>query len=94
MQAPTSRFSSARRRLLTTSAAAAVAVLRPGAVAFAQKAMVAAGKRSAEELARDEDFWWNVREAFTVDRTLINLNNGGVSPSPRIVQDTEIRYLE
>ena len=77
-----------------TSAAAAFAILRPGSVAFAQKVVAAAGQRSAEELARDEDFWWNVRGAFTVDRTIVNLNNGGVSPSPRIVQDTEIRYLE
>ena len=28
--------------------------------------------------------WFNIREAFTVDRTLINLNNAsGVSPAPR-----------
>ena len=25
---------------------------------------------------------------------MINLNNGGVSPAPKIVMDTEIRYLE
>jgi selenocysteine lyase/cysteine desulfurase len=29
-----------------------------------------------------------------VDRTLVNLNNGGVSPSPRVVQDAMRRYLE
>jgi selenocysteine lyase/cysteine desulfurase len=47
-----------------------------------------------EEVARDEDFWFEVQQAFTVDRTLINLNNGGVSPSPRIVQEAMRRYLE
>jgi selenocysteine lyase/cysteine desulfurase len=50
--------------------------------------------RTPEDVARDEDFWFEVQQAFTVDRTLINLNNGGVSPSPRIVQDAMRRYLE
>ncbi|HRR26774.1 MAG TPA: aminotransferase, partial [Acidobacteriota bacterium] len=34
-----------------------------------------------ETIARDESFWEPVRRAFEVDRGLINLNNGGVSPS-------------
>ncbi len=50
--------------------------------------------RTPEEVAMDEDFWFEVQQAFTVDRTLINLNNGGVSPSPRIVQEAMRRYLE
>ncbi len=50
--------------------------------------------RNVEEAARDEDFWLEIQRAFTVDRTLINLNNGGVSPSPRIVQEAMRRYLE
>ena len=40
-----------------------------------------------QEIARDESFWFEVQQAFTVDRSLINLNNGGVSPSPAVVQD-------
>ena len=50
--------------------------------------------RSAGEVALDEDFWFRVRHAFTIDRGLINLNNGGVSPAPRVVQDAMNRYLE
>ena len=50
--------------------------------------------KTAEESAQDEDFWLEIQRAFTVDRTLINLNNGGVSPSPRIVQEAMRRYLE
>ncbi len=49
--------------------------------------------RPPQEVARDEDFWREIRHAFTIDRTLINLNNGGVSPSPRVVQDAMARYL-
>ncbi|HXG94309.1 MAG TPA: aminotransferase class V-fold PLP-dependent enzyme [Blastocatellia bacterium] len=50
--------------------------------------------RSPEEIARDESFWREIQQSFTVDRSLINLNNGGVSPSPRVVQDAMRRYLE
>src|ERR1041384_2579808 len=31
-----------------------------------------------EEIARDERFWTPVQQAFTVDRSIINLNNAGV----------------
>jgi selenocysteine lyase/cysteine desulfurase len=42
----------------------------------------------------DEDFWREVQLAFTLDRTVVNLNNGGCSPSPRVVLDALVRYLE
>ncbi|MBI2967859.1 MAG: aminotransferase class V-fold PLP-dependent enzyme [Bacteroidetes bacterium] len=42
----------------------------------------------------DEDFWGWVRESYTVSPNLINLNNGGVSPQPKIVQDAHIRYYQ
>ncbi len=38
------------------------------------------------EIARDEAFWRPVQQAFTVDRSLIHLNNGGVCPAPLVVQ--------
>jgi len=46
------------------------------------------------EIARNEDFWFEIARAFTPDRSLTNLNNGGVSPSPRIVQESMKRYLD
>src|SRR5438270_7164410 len=82
-----------RRQFLTTAATAAAA-FRPDSTARAQAVASTAAGRPADAVARDEDFWFNVRHAFTVDRNIINLNNGGVSPSPKIVMDTEIRYLE
>ena len=45
-----------------------------------------------EEAATDEDFWFTIQNAFTVTRGIINLNNGGVSPSPRIVTEAVVRY--
>jgi isopenicillin-N epimerase len=47
-----------------------------------------------ELAAEDEDFWAQVQQAFTLDRNVINFNNGGCSPSPRIVQETLRRQLE
>lgn len=42
--------------------------------------------------ATDEEFWAFVQQSFTDSPGLINLNNGGVSPSPKIVQDAMKRY--
>ncbi len=47
-----------------------------------------------DQIARDEDFWLPVQQAFTVDRSYVNLNNGGVSPSPRVVQEAMKRRLD
>src|SRR4051812_15426869 len=44
-----------------------------------------------DEIARDERFWVPVQQAFTVDRSIINLNNARVSPSPRLGQGAEKR---
>ena len=48
----------------------------------------------AKAVARDEDFWFYVQQAFNIDRTIINLNNGGVHPAPKIVMDAVHRYLD
>ena len=45
-----------------------------------------------EEIATDEDYWSVIQQAYTVSPNIINLNNGGVSPSPRIVQEAVDRY--
>jgi selenocysteine lyase/cysteine desulfurase len=76
----------------TTSAA--LASFSEKGIARAIDATRYVADRAPEDVAKDEDFWFEVQQAFTVDRSLINLNNGGVSPSPRIVQDAMRRYLE
>ncbi len=47
---------------------------------------------SPEAAASDEDLWRSVQQAYTVSPNIINLNNGGVSPQPKIVQDAVDRY--
>src|SRR5438045_561488 len=72
------------------AAFAGLATLAPslsGARSRSFLAELAATPGAPDALAPDEDFWWHIAEAFTIDRSVINLNNGGVSPSPAIVQD-------
>ncbi len=45
------------------------------------------------EVAGDEDFWFTIQQAFSSGRGILNLNNGGVSPSPRIVTEALVRYI-
>ena len=40
----------------------------------------------------DEDYWSHIQQTFSVTRGIVNLNNGGVSPSPRIVTEAFVRY--
>ncbi len=68
-------------------------VLRLGRSA-ANGASLAATPGRPEAIACDEDFWSVVSRAFTIDRSLVNLNNGGVSPSPAIVQEAMKRHLD
>ncbi len=90
-----------RRRFLGTvslPAAAALAVpLRPVqlcASAVEIAANLGRHQGAPSVVAADEDFWFEVAQAFTVDRTLVNLNIGGVSPSPGWVQDAMKRHLD
>jgi len=46
------------------------------------------------DLAADETYWREIQQAFTLDRTIINLNNGGCCPSPRVVHEAFKRYLD
>ena len=39
-----------------------------------------------QELASNEDYWSVIQQAYTVNPNMVNLNNGGVSPAPRVVQ--------
>ncbi len=48
--------------------------------------------RSASDLATDEDFWYLIQQAYTVSPNILNLNNGGVSPQPKVVQEAVEHY--
>ena len=54
----------------------------------------AVADRRAAEVAADEGYWREIQQAFTLDRTIINLNNGYTCPSPRVVHEALKRYLD
>ncbi len=41
----------------------------------------------ATSLATDEDFWSFIQQSYATSSNIINLNNGGVAPAPKSVQD-------
>ena len=47
-----------------------------------------------ELAAQNEDYWSVIQRAYSVNPNLINLNNGGVSPAPIVVQQAVERYNE
>jgi selenocysteine lyase/cysteine desulfurase len=84
-----------RRRFLRSLFAATTALpaLKTDALAHILPAVRAVDGRSAVDVAQDEDFWREIQQAFDIDRGMINLNNGGVAPSPRVVYAALQRYL-
>ena len=85
-----------RRRFLGAGATGAVAL-----TAFTDESLsrvAAAAARAADvpapDLARDESYWREIQQGFTLDRTIVNLNNGGCCPSPRVVHEAFKRYLD
>jgi selenocysteine lyase/cysteine desulfurase len=87
-----------RREFIGALGAPATAALAVGFldVVRAREAVAALAGRpgTPDEIAADEPFWFEVQRAFVTDRSLINLNNGGVSPSPAVVQEAMRRHLE
>src|SRR5687767_9991605 len=59
-----------------------------------QKALQDAEGISPVDLATEEDFWYYIQQSFTVSPGIINLNNGGVSPAPKSVQEAMKRYYD
>ena len=84
-----------RRAFLATltRAGLAVPVFRSNALRSVLRAEHVAAGRPAAPLAEDETYWSEIQRAFDADRTLINLNNGGVSPTPSHVLEAMIRDL-
>jgi selenocysteine lyase/cysteine desulfurase len=78
----------------TTATAAALATFRNNGVAHLEAASRYAAGLSIEDVAGDENYWREIQQAFTLDRTIINLNNGGCCPSPRVVHEAFKRYLD
>ena len=95
----TAKMSSTTRRSFLSQAGKGVglAALSVPAIGSLAREIEAATRSvshlSPEQVAMDEDYWSIIQNSFTVTRGIVNLNNGGVSPSPRIVTEALVRYI-
>jgi isopenicillin-N epimerase len=83
-----------RSFLRATGTAAAVAAFNDDNLARVRAAGLRVEGAAPGDVAADETYWREIQQAFTLDRTIINLNNGGCSPSPRVVHEAFKRYLD
>ncbi len=81
------------RQVLPT-AAVGMAALKTDWLERTLAASAAVADRTAADVAADEGYWRDIQQAFTLDRTIINLNNGYTCPSPRVVHEALKRYLD
>src|SRR5271165_1066159 len=89
--------SSDRRTFLRQAATLAGAFSASSLFTQAHAADFSAASRAvahlgSAEVAQNEDFWAVIQRAYSVNPNLINLNNGGVSPAPIVVQQAVERY--
>jgi selenocysteine lyase/cysteine desulfurase len=86
---------SSRRAFVSSLMRAGVAlpVFNESAFRSLFRAERVASGRTPAAMASDEDYWAEIARAFDLDRALVNLNNGGVSPAPLHVLDAMIRDL-
>ncbi len=78
-------------------ASATLPTMLPTMRADAFRHLVRAGERVSglppAAAADDEAYWGEIQRAFDIDRTMVNLNNGGCSPAPTHVLEQMIRDL-
>ncbi len=91
---PGNRRSFLRKAGLFSATAFVGSVFQPAWSRNLESALKNAANTSPDELATEEEFWYYVQQSFTVSPGIINLNNGGVSPAPKTVQDAMKRYYD
>src|SRR3954470_7652588 len=84
-----------RRSFVTSMLGAGVSlpVMRETAFRRLFDAEHIADNRAPAIVAEEEAYWSQIQRAFDLDRTMINLNNGGCSPAPTHVLEQMIRDL-
>jgi selenocysteine lyase/cysteine desulfurase len=87
-----------RRRFLKAlgagvGAASVSTIFEPGAIGRVEAASRRVSSVPDDEVAADEPYWRDVQQAFSISRSLIDLNNGYTCPSPRVVTESLIDYI-
>ena len=81
------------RRSIGLAGAASLVSLSGKAIAEdVSDALHSLNKLSPLQATTDEELWARMAQAYSVSPNILNLNNGGVSPQPKVVQDAVDRY--
>jgi selenocysteine lyase/cysteine desulfurase len=83
-----------RHSALATASLSLLEFMEPAKAAAFQKHMERLENSEPVAVAQDESFWAWIREQYTISPNITNLNNGGVSPQPKPVQDAHIRHYQ
>ncbi len=81
-----------RRSAVLAGAFSANSLFRQAHAAEFDDAARSVAGRAPAEVAQNEDYWSVIQRAYSVNPDIINLNNGGVSPAPIVVQEAVERY--
>ena len=93
---PSNRRSTMERRdfLKTAGAAAGLATLFDSEVfRGVQAAVNDITALTPQQAAQDETLWSEVKQAFTLHRGLVHLDNGYTCPTPSVVTEAVVRYV-
>ncbi len=86
-----------RRNFLSTLAKTTGLLSIPGSFQsqiFTELSNLNSSFQKDSNLIENEKYWKKIRTMFTVSEDIINLNNGGVCPQPKVVQEALIHYNE
>ena len=87
-----SRRSFIRKSFLTAGTLSLTSFFQKSVAEDVKGALVDLNALSPVQAAQNEDLWARIQQAYTTSPAIINLNNGGVSPQPKVVQDAANRY--
>jgi selenocysteine lyase/cysteine desulfurase len=88
------RRSFIRKSFLTAGSLSITSLFQKSLAEDISQAMIEMNQLSPDLAAQDEEIWARIQQAYTTSPNIINLNNGGVSPQPKVVQDAAIRYYQ
>ncbi len=89
---PSDRRTFLKRTAILAGAFSANSLFRQAHAADFDAAAHAVRNLAPAEVAQSEDYWSIIQQAYSVNPDIINLNNGGVSPAPIVVQEALERY--
>ncbi len=79
---------------MVSGAAVVSTAFTPQVLAATRRLSKKAEELPAVEVARDEDFWYQVQNAYNQSPHFINLEAGYFSPQPNVVMEAQLRNIE